>query len=427
MKNYRAKCKNNIQSWISKFHEVASQGPLYICTCCDQLWYNCSVLCVDKLRQSNPDIDKYLGNKTSVDDIEWVCKTCHNHLVKNRIPPCAVVNGLVFPQKPAFFYLNELECRLLAPRIAFQKLMQAPRGKQLKIHGNIVNVPADVTNTVSMLPRLPSETGTIKVNLKRKLQYKSSAMSLNVRPHKVVEAALWLMSNSSLYKDEGIVLNQDWIIKYNEEILQHENNSDNTCDQQSVTADINSNNVNVDSQKVDGEDEWSEDEVEIPAGVTDTMLTSTDFLEATEHENILSVAPAKGNRPLSVFRDKYSEELAYPGIFLGQKRAENEEHMVKVHYSEICKSELRRSDRRAAMCVENIFYKTKKLQMKILLGQSQIALRKCKGNSRILNAGNLKQQGTLDSLIRRDEGFNFLRALEVHLHILRKLKETFLQ
>ena len=48
--------------------------------------------------------------------------------------------------------------------------MQAPRGKQLKINGNIVNVPADVANTVSMLPRLPSETSTIKVNLKRRLQ-----------------------------------------------------------------------------------------------------------------------------------------------------------------------------------------------------------------------------------------------------------------
>ena len=40
-----------------------------------------------------------------------------------------------------------------------------------------------------------------------------------------------------------------------------------------------------------------------------------------------------------------------------------------MHYSEICKSELRRSDRRAAMYVENIFFKTKKLQMKILLGK----------------------------------------------------------
>jgi len=89
-------------------------------------------------------------------------------LVKNKITSCAVVNGMAFLAKPAFFDLNELECRLLAPRIAFQKLMQAPRGRQLKIHGNIVNVPADVTHSVSMLPRLTTETGTIKVNLKRK-------------------------------------------------------------------------------------------------------------------------------------------------------------------------------------------------------------------------------------------------------------------
>ena len=77
-----------------------------------------------------------------------------------------------FSVKPSFFDLNELECRLLAPRIAFQNLMQAPRIKQLKINGNIVNVPADVANTVSMLPRLPSETSTIKVNLKVPLRRK---------------------------------------------------------------------------------------------------------------------------------------------------------------------------------------------------------------------------------------------------------------
>ena len=35
---------------------------------------------------------------------------------------------MLFPLKPEFFDLNELECRLLAPRLAFQKLMQAPRG-----------------------------------------------------------------------------------------------------------------------------------------------------------------------------------------------------------------------------------------------------------------------------------------------------------
>ena len=169
---------------VKKFHDIVKQGPVYICSCCDQLCYKHSVVNACKL-----DSAKYLCNKTSVGDKEWICRTCNNHLMKNKLPPLDIANGMGFPMKPEFFYLNELECRLLAPRIAFQKLMQAPQGRQLKIHGNIVNVPADVTHTVTMLPQLHSQTATIKVNLKHKLQYKSSALSLNVRPDKVVQAA----------------------------------------------------------------------------------------------------------------------------------------------------------------------------------------------------------------------------------------------
>ena len=69
--------------------------------------------------------------------------------------------------------------------VSYFKLLQAPRGKQLKISGNVVNAPADITDTVHILPRVESTSGTIKVQLKRKLKYKSSALSLNVRPHKV--------------------------------------------------------------------------------------------------------------------------------------------------------------------------------------------------------------------------------------------------
>ena len=67
--------------------------------------------------------------------------------------------------------MNELEFRLCTPRRAFQKLMQAPRGRQFKILRNVVYVVAEVSN---VLPRLPNDTGTIKVNLKRKLQYKTN-------------------------------------------------------------------------------------------------------------------------------------------------------------------------------------------------------------------------------------------------------------
>ena len=112
--------------------------------------------------------------------------------------------------------------------------------------------------------------------------------------------------------------------------------------------------------KLSNIDDWIEDDAEIPAGVTDTTLTATYFLQDNERKQIDSIAPGEDSTPLSIFRHKYSEELAYPGIFIGQKRPENEERLVNVHYSNIFKSELGRSDRIAAMCVENIFFKTKK-------------------------------------------------------------------
>lgn len=95
----------------------------------------------------------------------------------------------------------------------------------------------------------------------------------------------------------------------------------------------------------------------LQACVTDTMLTTTNFVENNEDQHVLNLAPAEGSRPVSIFCDKYSEELAYPGIFLGQKRPDNKDRITPVHYSEICKSELRRSDGRAAMCVEIIFFR----------------------------------------------------------------------
>ena len=151
--------------------------------------------------------------------------------------------------------------------------MQAPRGKQLKINGNIVNVPADVANTVSMLPRLPSETSTKRL----------------------------------------------------------ENVESNAANKDCSTTDCQTQQTSSDN--TDNEDDWSEDEVEIPAGVTDTMLTAPDFVTDNERQYILNIAPGESNRPISIFRDKYSEELAYPGIFLGQKRPDNTNRLRgDVHY-----------------------------------------------------------------------------------------------
>ena len=80
--NQQNKC---LQSLILKFHDIVSKGPLYVCSCCDQLWYKHSVLSAATLRKKNHDAKKYLQNKTSVNNVEWLCKTCLNYLAKNTI------------------------------------------------------------------------------------------------------------------------------------------------------------------------------------------------------------------------------------------------------------------------------------------------------------------------------------------------------
>ena len=47
------------------------------------------------------------------------------------------------------------------------------------------------------------------------------------------------------------------------------------------------------------DDQWSEDETEIPAGTTDSMLTTSDFVSDNEKQEIYNFAPDEGNKRLS--------------------------------------------------------------------------------------------------------------------------------
>ena len=88
---------------VTKFHEAVSQEPVYVCTCCDQLWYKHSVYLAERIRSNNPNMIKHLQNIISVDNKEWLCKSCNVHLKKNKVPPCALTNGMQFPVKRDFF------------------------------------------------------------------------------------------------------------------------------------------------------------------------------------------------------------------------------------------------------------------------------------------------------------------------------------
>ena len=97
----------------------------------------------------------------------FICTTCLRYLKIKRVPPCAIANGMKFPEIPCELQdIFQLEWRLLSPRIAFMKIISAPRGGQKKIRGNVVNVAADTISTLSSLPRMHNDDDIITVKLK---------------------------------------------------------------------------------------------------------------------------------------------------------------------------------------------------------------------------------------------------------------------
>lgn len=57
------------------------------------------------------------------------------------------------------------------------------------------------------------------------------------------------------------------------------------------------------------------------------------------------------------------------------------------------------------------------------MDKSQISLQNCKGNQRILTAGQLRQEGALERQINLDEGYKFLRALRCSPPYFKKAKK----
>jgi len=76
-----------------------------------------------------------------------------------------------FPAKPECLNFTPLEERLKFQCIPFMQIIlcELPRGRQLPIHGNVVNVPSDVNSIYRLLPKPINESQTIPITLKSKL------------------------------------------------------------------------------------------------------------------------------------------------------------------------------------------------------------------------------------------------------------------
>ena len=387
---------------IQHFKRETSKGAEFVCTSCMQTWFKKSVFKYNPREYAHAEkLNVCIKGIKSVGNDEWICSTCRHSLKIGNIPTLSLANGMGFPEKPKELDLTALEERLISPRIPFMQIFEKPRGGQRSLRGNIVNVPSDVSSTMTVLPRTLSDIETVQVKLKRKSEFKHSVMHEAIRPVKCLNALRWLIDNSQLFRQEGIKIDECWQLTGENEYFGHENS-----EQDANVAP--SENLDKDQQNDDSSDGWSEveDFDTRLTGNTDTLLHPIDVGNITS----ISLAPGEGQMPLGLYQDKHSEILSFPSLFCGQNRPENLQRKVPVHYSDICRWELRSLDRRCANSVPNIFFKLKKLQIKQIQDTVTLAMRKCQNNKN-MTAGEIVNEEKFKELIMVNEGYHVLKQL----------------
>ena len=92
-----------------------------------------------------------------------------------------------------------------------------------------------------------------------------------------MQAAAWLVNTNPLYESQGITIDPNWLRSLPVSVYE-------TCD-----AIETQNDADDESTSNIPDVQWSEDEAEIPAGTTDIMLTTSDFLSDNEKQEIYNL------------------------------------------------------------------------------------------------------------------------------------------
>ena len=386
----RQKLGHSFSDAVNKFGEAINSSSLFVCSCCQQTWFKHSVQAVASLNVKSLDthlLNNCLTGYTSVGDCEWICNTCLNNLKRGKVPKLSVANGMKLIERPAELNLNHLEERLISLRIPFMQIRALNSGGQFSLKGSVVNVPSDIEPTIHALPRLQNKSETIPVKLKRMKEFKHAVTTENVRPVAVMTALQTLLRTSQLYKDANITIDDKWSVDNRKGIGKSLSNDQPASDSES-----------------DAFSEIEDDDNETPIM---TLLDEQSF----DKNEVLSVAPGEGQKPLSIFKDPDAEYLAFPTLFCGQKRVQNSDRHVPVYYSDICKWALRCVDRRFALHIPNIFFKMKKLQIEQVCSKVHLAVRRCKTKGKSYTAGYILQDNMGESLVRLDEGYRIFKTI----------------
>ena len=331
-------------------------------------------------------------NYKSINNEEYICNTCKNHIYKGNIPKLSIKNGCGFPEKPNELNLYTLEERFISPVMAFMLIHQLLPGHQLSLYGSICHLPIEIGKIVKKLPRTLNEYETISVKLKRRLCYKNTVFDENVRPYKIIEALQYLLNNSNLYKEHNINIDPEWLNDFG--------TSDTSTTPEAANKRTKENKEDNDTSS----DEDNENEESPNAPSVNTLLTENTI---DPNKTILCIAPGEDQKP--IFTDEDTEYLCFPTIFCGQRRNNNKYY--KLSKREIFKYEMRSIDKRVSTNIPNIFWKTKYKQINQIHQQVSFALRRNQSKGKTITAKILLNKETKQEIVKYNDGYRIFKNI----------------
>ena len=222
---------------LGNFRKQVRYGPVYPCITCHQVMFkhqvlefdtdiknsinaNCSDNIADNSISCTPDSFYMTITEEKIDSEEgkcdritmvsggsekerrcFLCKVCFSHLNKGALPPKAAANCLRVVDVPEDVKLRSyLEEALLARTLLFMKIFSLKSSLIPAIKDKCVVIPIDcidVLNTVHSLPRLPSESGILDVQWKRRKDQKNAHLQAKVEPARIFRALEFLRASGN--------------------------------------------------------------------------------------------------------------------------------------------------------------------------------------------------------------------------------------
>ena len=479
LQNLKKESSSNARAQ-TKFIREIRRVPSETCCCCQSSLFPCAVrnfnLTVllnnynSKTKHENFESIEALREVIVGCDSNKICFTCYTKIHSGKIPLINPSSGLMFPEVPsAIKELNDLEERFIFPIIPFMQIRSLKKyalNPQVGCKGAIINIPVNINEMQSILPRQFNDMEVMQVKLKRHLKHFTDYIFETISPAKIMRA-LKLLIQTPLYKDLGIKVDDQLFGDYDINNLETQINfvvnekdkEDNFEDEDNFqlnealikivddierdqkmndidphpnliitnvlepcgdiqnkiceieyldNSDESQSEINLEIRKVcEGLNYVEGDDLDHDMNCEEVMVRKNDEEEILQRNSnqIKIIAPGQDKKPIPHSAMNNYDELAFPCVYGGQVLPFEAQG---VSYTKRVKYELRHYDRRN--CINRVtLFKAKQKQNIMTRNAIRISLRKSfRGN---LTVKDVRNKQNLKKLCDNNSAFQFLSTV----------------